>query len=268
MTEQLFQDILQLLTGGWTGFVFYWLLFIAVATLEVARPSRRERGNYGDRITVNFGLGLLVASVQMLPAFSGYDAALLGKQLGLGLLPHLQPPFWLACLIGFLLLDLAGYIFHRASHRIPLLWRLHRVHHTDMAVDASTTFRSHPLATIIFIAFDSALILLLGIEPTAILIYAFSKMVTIWLSHGDIKASPKLSGVFSTVIVTPAFHHIHHRSDVAFTDSNYGEVLTIWDRLFRTRSQPDGKCARYGLGDGYDGEAASLWSQLKLPFKA
>jgi sterol desaturase/sphingolipid hydroxylase (fatty acid hydroxylase superfamily) len=268
VNEQRLIELLSTLTSGWSGFAFYWLLFILVAALEVARPSRRARGDSGERIGVNFGLGLLITIVQMAPFFTAYSAALFASEYRIGLMPLIDIPFYLSCLVGFLLLDFSGYIFHRASHQIPLLWRLHRIHHTDRFVDASTTFRSHPLALIIFIAYDLFVIALLGIEPAAVLIYAVSKMVTMWLSHADVKAAPRLSAFFSTIIVTPAYHHRHHSADQIFTDSNYGEVLTIWDRLLGTMSASGQPVARYGLGDRYDPEATRLISQLKLPFRS
>lgn len=267
MVEPSLGEMLLMLTSGWPGFVIYWLLFMAVALLEAVRPSGRPQADVGDRILVNFGLGLLVAVIQMLPSFSAYGAALISEQFRFGLLQSLDLPYWLACLGGFLLLDLGGYAFHRASHQVPLLWRLHRVHHTDRVLDVSTTLRSHPLSTVLYIGYDMALVLLLGIEPAAVLIYAMCKMATMWLSHADVKASPRLSSIVSTLVVTPAYHHQHHHADPVFTDSNYGEVLTIWDRLFGTRSRPDNNAIRYGLGDAYDAQATSLWSQLKLPFK-
>ena len=267
MTNQLFLDILVALTSGWSGFVFYWFLFLAVALFELSKPSKRRRVGGGDRITVNFALGLFVAILQMAPLLSAYGASLLAEEHDFGILRWLEPPFWASVAASFLLLDLASYIFHRASHEMPFLWRLHRVHHSDQNVDASTTFRSHPLSVIVFIGYDCAIGYALGITPVGVLIYAVSKLLTMWLSHADITAAPKVSAIFTTVLVTPAFHHRHHSAEQIYTDSNYGEVLTIWDRLFGTVSTLDGDVERYGLGDAYDHDAASLVSQLKLPFK-
>lgn len=267
MTDRIFLDLLVGLTSGWSGFVFYWFLFLAVALFELLRPSRRPRVPGGDRITVNFGLGLIVAVLQMVPLFTAYGGALLAQEHGFGVLRWLELPFWASVMVSFLLLDLAGYIFHRASHEVPLLWRLHRVHHSDQNVDASTTFRAHPLSLLVFIGFDFIIVYALGIAPVGVLVYAVCKMLTMWLSHADIATAPKMSALFATLFVTPAFHHRHHSADHVYTDSNYGEVLTIWDRLFGTVSTLDGNVERYGLGDDYDREAASLASQLKLPFK-
>ena len=267
MTEKLVLELLIALTSGWSGFLFYWFLFLAVALFELLRPSRRPRIAGGDRITVNFGLGFFVAVLQMVPLFTTYVGALLAEEHGFGVLRLLDLPFWASVVVSFLLLDLAGYIFHRASHEVPLLWRLHRVHHSDRTVDASTTFRSHPLSVIVFIGFDFAVIYVLGVQPVGVLAYAVCKLLTMWLSHADITSAPRISALLATLFVTPAFHHRHHSAEQVYTDSNYGEVLTIWDRLFGTTSALDGDVERYGLGDDYDRDAASLSGQLKLPFK-
>lgn len=267
MTEKLVLDLLIALTSGWSGFVFYWLLFVSVAMFELLRPSKRSRLAGGDRITANFSLGLVVAVLQMVPILSAYGASLLAEDHGFGALRWLNLPFWVSVTFSFLLLDFAGYIFHRASHEMPVLWRLHRVHHSDRTVDASTTFRSHPLSVIVFIGFDVAIIYILGIAPEGVLAYAVCKLLTMWLSHADITPVPRVSAFFAALLVTPAFHHRHHSAEQIHTDSNYGEVLTIWDRLFGTVTTLEGDVERYGLGDDYDHDAASLSGQLKLPFK-
>ena len=267
MTDQLFLDTLVALTSGWSGFVFYWFLFLAVAMFELLHPSKRPRVPGGDRITVNFGLGFFVAILQMVPLLTAYGGALLAEENGFGVLRWLDLPFWASVGVSFLLLDLAGYIFHRASHEVPLLWRLHRVHHSDQNVDASTTFRAHPLSLLVFIGFDFIVVYALGIAPIGVLVYAVCKLLTMWLSHADITPAPRVSAFFAALFVTPAFHHRHHSAEQIHTDSNYGEVLTIWDRLFGTVSTLDGNVERYGLGDAYDRDAASLSCQLKLPFK-
>lgn len=266
MTEQIFVDLLVALTSGWSGFVFYWFLFLAIALFELLRPSRRPRVAGGDRITVNFGLGFFIAVLQMVPLFTAYSAALLAEEHSFGVLRWFDLPFWASVMVSFLLLDLAGYVFHRASHEVPLLWRLHRVHHTDQNVDASTTFRAHPLSLLVFIGFDFIIVYAMGIAPVGVLVYAVCKSLTMWLSHADITPSSRISALFSSLLVTPAFHHKHHSAEQIHTDSNYGEVLTIWDRLFGTMSTRDGNVGRCGLGDDYDRDAANLVSQLKLPF--
>lgn len=267
MTNQSFIDILIALTNGWIGFFFYWSVFLGVATAEHFLPSRRVNSAKGDRITVNFSLGFFVSLFQALPILSAYAGAIFAQGASWGIMNWLELPLWIHVAASFMLLDLAGYLFHRASHEYPILWRLHRVHHSDPHVDASTTFRSHPLSVLLFATYELAVIFLLGIAPLGVLLYALSKILVAWLSHADIAPSPIISGLIDKVIVTTAFHHQHHSSNPSETDSNYGEVLTIWDRLLSSHSPSGAAVKRYGLGNAYDSGAASLREQLTLPFK-
>jgi sterol desaturase/sphingolipid hydroxylase (fatty acid hydroxylase superfamily) len=265
MDERFASDLLIALTSGWSGFALYWALFMLVATAEMLRPSGNSRLVDG-RIAANFGLGLMSAAILLLPFLSVYSAALFAHEKGWGLLNGVDMPFWVEAAISFLLLDLAAYLFHRASHKNRWLWRLHRVHHSDRAIDASTTLRTHPVALLILAPYQIAAILLMGLHPLGVLIFAFAKVLTAWISHADVAPAPRLSRLISLLIVTPGFHHRHHSAWHPETDSNYGEVLTIWDRLFGTQSSDARPVARYGLGDDYDRDAGALIGQLKLPF--
>ena len=217
---------------------------------------------------VNFGMGILATMLQMIPLLSAYTASLMGQEQGSGLLHWIGLPFWPNVAASFLLLDLSGYVLHRASHQIPLLWRMHQMHHTDNFVDALTTFRSHPGSVAIFVAYQFAIIYALGIAPLGVLIYTVCKVLTGWLNHADVRPASRLSALCSTFLVTPAFHHRHHSPDQRSTDSNYGEVLTIWDRLLGSVSSVGGEVNRYGLGERHDRVAGNFFSQLLLPFQS
>jgi sterol desaturase/sphingolipid hydroxylase (fatty acid hydroxylase superfamily) len=134
------------------------------------------------------------------------------------------------------------------THRTPLLWRLHRVHHADNAVDLSTSYRNHPLELLITLPVSAAVVLIVGI-PQSIVVITQTLLVgvTLW-QHADIALPRRLDRALSWVIVTPRLHRLHHNPERATHDSNYGELLTLWDRLFGTFNRTAGRC-EVGLDD-------------------
>lgn len=255
-----------MLASPYIAYGLFWAILIAVAALEAFSPGRADRKALGPRMRVNFAFGLTTMALLSLPLLSEFALAQLAQERGWGLFNALAlPPIW-AIPLSFLACDLCGYAFHRASHRVAWLWRLHRVHHSDSDMDLTTYFRSHPLEVATALAIKYVLIIALGLHPLALLIYGVTKQVTMTLGHANIVPRPQLSRLASMLFVSPAFHQLHHSAHRPETDSNYGEVLTIWDRLLSTMGRVEGPVARFGLGDAYDAEAASFKSQLKLPF--
>lgn len=255
-----------MLASPYIAYGLFWAILIAAAALEAFSPGRADRKALGPRMRVNFAFGLTTMALLSLPLLSEFALAQLAQERGWGLFNALAlPPIW-AIPLSFLACDLCGYAFHRASHRVAWLWRLHRVHHSDSDMDLTTYFRSHPLEVATALAIKYVLILALGLYPLALLIYGVTKQVTMTLGHANIVPRPRLSRLASMLFVAPAFHQLHHSAHRPETDSNYGEVLTIWDRLLGTMGRVEGPVARFGLGDAFDAEATSFKSQLKLPF--
>jgi sterol desaturase/sphingolipid hydroxylase (fatty acid hydroxylase superfamily) len=156
----------------------------------------------------------------------------------------------------------AVYWVHRLMHVAPLLWRAHRVHHTDSLVDVSTSLRNHPLELIVVLPASAAVILVVGAPPSVVIVaQTISMAATIW-QHADIAVPASLDRMLSLIIVTPRLHRLHHSPDRRLHDRNYGELITLWDRIFGTFSQHGGRL-RVGL-DGQavpaDGLLAQLWS--------
>lgn len=248
------------------SFALYWAILLGVAGLEVFAPGRTDRMPVGQRFKVNFGFGLMTMALLTLPVLSEIALAQLARSNGWGLFHSLSlGPVW-AIALSFLAYDLCGYTIHRLSHRWTWLWRLHRVHHSDSDMDLSTFFRSHPVDVMVILAIKYALILALGLHPAALALHGLGKQLTMSFGHANIRPNPRLSRIVSLLFVSPAFHQIHHSAWRPETDSNFGEVLTIWDRLFGSTGRVLGTVERYGLGDAYDADSASLAAQLKLPF--
>jgi sterol desaturase/sphingolipid hydroxylase (fatty acid hydroxylase superfamily) len=155
-----------------------------------------------------------------------------------GLLSRLNLPFAAELLLTFLLLDLWRYWEHRLFHRVPLLWRLHLVHHSDTQVDVTTSERHHPLEFVAGTAVMMALIGAFGLPAPAVGLYLLVATVVTLYSHANLRLRPSLDRPLGRLLVTPAVHAVHHSDLRAQTDSNYGSVLMIWDRWFGTYVDP------------------------------
>ena len=197
-------------------------------------------------------------------------AAAWGEQRGIGLLPRLSPPAWVAVPIGLLLLDLALYWQHRLMHAIPLLWRLHRVHHADTGFDCTTGVRFHPLEILLSMAFKIALVLLFGIPALAVLLFEVVLNAGSLFSHANLALPAALDARLRVLWVTPDMHRVHHSPHRGETDSNFGFHLSCWDRLFGSyRARPrDGHAAmQLGLTRWRAPRDQTLPALLANPFR-
>lgn len=168
---------------------------------------------------------------------------------GWGLLSamDLPPPF--ALVAGLLARSLVSYAVHVAMHKVPFLWRLHRVHHLDPHLDVSTTARMHPVEALASAPLTMMGVLILGPSPTAVLIYEILDAALVVFSHANIRLPLWLDRRLSLVFVTPDLHRVHHSAHQPETDSNYGATLSIWDRMFGTFRRLDAATlARLKLG--------------------
>lgn len=266
MDRPAFDSALDLLVSGPVSYAIYWAILLAVAAMEMLAPGRIGRTAQGPRFTVNFGFGLMTMALLSLPLLSEVALAEWARMRGWGLFHTIELGVVWQVALSFLAYDLCGYTIHRVSHHVGWLWRLHRVHHTDSEMDLSTYFRSHPLDVAVILLIKFALIVALGLHPAALVLHGLGKQLTMSFGHANIRPWPRLSRIVSLLFVTPAYHQVHHSAWRPETDSNYGEVLTLWDRLLGSVGRTNGLVERFGLGDIYDADSASLTSQLKLPF--
>lgn len=176
-----------------------------------------------------------------------------------------------ALVLGFVLRSLVSYGIHVAMHKVPLFWRVHRVHHTDTQMDVSTTVRFHPLEFVISIPILLGMAALLGIPPLALMLYELFDAAMAVVTHANVRLPERLDRGLRLMLVTPAMHRIHHSAWQQETDSNYGAIISWWDRLFGTyRMRPPGELAvmRLGIEEFHDRRTTSLWWLLLLPFVA
>jgi sterol desaturase/sphingolipid hydroxylase (fatty acid hydroxylase superfamily) len=160
-------------------------------------------------------------------------------------------------------------VVHFAMHKIPVLWRLHRVHHSDTELDVSSAVRFHPLEFAVQVPVSLATIVAFGVPPVAIILYELlDAFMAVW-THANIRLPLGVERIIGTILVTPSMHRIHHSSHWLETDSNYGATLSIWDRLFRTlrdKSHAEQAGMELGLEECQDARSRNFLWLLILPF--
>ncbi|MBU2884791.1 sterol desaturase family protein [Gilvimarinus agarilyticus] len=166
-------------------------------------------------------------------------AAYLAADRGWGIFNSIAIPRWLAGLVCFVVLDAVIYFQHRAFHKVPWLWRLHRMHHTDLEFDVTTGLRFHPFEIMLSMLLKVAVVILLGAPAVAVLVFEVVLSATAMFNHSNVSLPGRLDRYLRWLVVTPDMHRVHHSVVRAETDSNFGFNLPWWDRLFATyRRQP------------------------------
>jgi sterol desaturase/sphingolipid hydroxylase (fatty acid hydroxylase superfamily) len=240
----------------------------ALGLVEAAIPLQKRGRWTRAHLGPNLALTLLTFATNALwtAALVVGLAALEARDLGF--LHALALPGWASALVALLVLDFASYLAHVSMHRVPALWRFHRVHHADPAVDVTTTIRQHPGEGVIRYAFTAAFALPLGVTPAEFLLYRSAVAFTALLEHANLRVPRRLDDVLSLVFTFPTLHKVHHSRDARFTDTNFGNIVSWWDRGFRTFTPArEGRAVDYGL-DGFDDPATQTTAALlALPFR-
>ena len=208
-------------------------VLVVMMLWESLRPNRLSPVSSGKRWLSNFSMVLFGALVARLMIPTGLATiAIYAQNNYIGLWNHATVSLWISIPICVLLFDCLIYWQHRLFHRVPMFWRIHRVHHADPHLDASTGLRFHPLEIALSLIIKIAAVLLLGAPILAILIFEVLLNASSLFTHSNIKLPVKLDKLLRALIVTQAMHRIHHSQVVCETDSNFGFNLSIWDRLF------------------------------------
>lgn len=195
--------------------------------------------------------------------------ASLAATRGWGVLNLVAWPAWLEVVLAIVVFDFVIYVQHVLFHAIPLLWRLHMVHHSDLDFDTSTGVRFHPIEILLSLGLKSALVLVLGPAPLAVLIFEVLLNATALFSHSNIRLPAKLDRTLRLLLVTPDMHRVHHSVQIAESNSNFGFNLAIWDRLCGTyTAQPAAghEGMALGLEEHRDVHRLRLGRLLALPF--
>lgn len=240
----------------------------AAALIETAVPMFMAKPWKHSRRSANLGLtALSFVSNWLLASIAALAAVRLRPT---GLLASLTWPVWLQVLIGIVVLDFSvGYLSHRTMHMWPPMWRFHQVHHSDDFVDVTTTYRTHPVETVWRFMFAIVPIWILGLPPQAVVIQRLLQATNGVIEHANIRLWPPLDRLLSLVWVTPNVHKIHHSRQVSETNSNYANLLTLYDRVLGTyTAAARAEHVVYGLDHARQLAEAPLPGLLTLPFDA
>lgn len=246
----------------------FCLLLLLLAGLEYRFPRAPDQRR--GRWLVNAGLLLIGTLIlRLVPALVPVAVALQVNATQFGLLPGLALPGPVHGLLVIVLLDCVIYWQHVLLHRLPLLWRAHQVHHADLQVDVSTGLRFHPLETVLSAGLKSLAVLLLGADALAVVCYEILLNAAAMFTHSNVQLPAGLERGLRRILVTPDMHRIHHSLLVPESNSNYGNLLSCWDRWFGTYTPaPQHHYATMPLGLSYVQEQRQqkLLAQLGLPF--
>ena len=245
-------------------------MFILMAVMEMLAPRRVLSTAKGGRWFGNLGIVLIntLAARALFPV-AAVGMALLAEERGWGMLNNVEIPYWLAVVIAVVVLDFIIYLQHVIFHAVPLLWRLHMMHHADLDFDVTTGARFHPVEIIMSMLIKLAAISVLGPPVLAVLIFEVLLNATAMFNHSNWRIPVAIDRVLRLFVVTPDMHRVHHSVIARETNSNFGFNLPWWDRLFGTyRDQPEQghEGMTIGLTQFRDPRRLTLPWMLALPF--
>lgn len=253
----------------------FGVIFATMALFEMVTPRLRRPENTGAYKTRRWVTNLAIVVISSLVLRLIFPLAAVGTALwaqsnNYGLLPLLGSTGWFAGLMAFVILDFAVWLEHVVSHKWPLLWRIHRIHHSDTGFDLTTALRFHPLEIVLSMFWKALIIIALGAPPMAVLVFEIVLNGAAMFNHANVKIPLGVDRLLRYLIVTPDMHRIHHSTDPRETDTNYGFNLSIWDRVFSTYTQVPrrgNEGIEIGLAEWRDQTPSQLAWSLALPFR-
>ena len=245
------------------GIVFFWILegMIPLYSFRYKKINHAFLNLFFTTTTAIIGFGF---------AFLLLKSTLYVGNEQIGFIHIFNLPTWADVIISLLLLDLIGaYLVHFIQHKVPWMWKFHLVHHSDMNVDVTTGLRHHPGETVFRIIFTIIGVFVSGASIGMVMLYQSLSVLFAHITHANINIPKKIDSIISYVLVTPNMHKIHHHYEMPLTDSNYGNIFSIWDRLFNTFSFINKqKSVVYGIDTYMDkSENNNLGTLLSIPFK-
>jgi len=249
---------------------FFLGIFFSMAIWEALAPRRSLTQRKATRWLNNLGLTLFnTLLVRLVFPSAAVGVALHGADKGWGLLQAIPAPAWAGGLLSIVVLDLVIYGQHLLFHKVPLLWRLHRMHHTDLDIDVTTGARFHPLEILLSMAIKMGVIVTLGAPAWSVIVFEILLNGTSMFNHGNILLNSGADRGLRFLVVTPDMHRVHHSVIIRETDSNFGFNFPWWDRLFGTyRAEPAAGHAAMtiGLANYRDPKWLRLPWMLVVPF--
>lgn len=246
-------------------------VLVVMMLAEALLPRRSRSLGRGKRWPANLGIVVIDTLVaRLLIPLPPAAAALWAAENGVGLFNMTALPTLPVIALCVVFLDFAIYVQHVVFHKVPVLWRLHRMHHADTEIDVTTGIRFHPVEIILSLLIKIALVVALGIPAVAVILFEVVLNASAMFNHANVKLPPGLDRLLRMLVVTPDMHRVHHSWYPAETDSNYGFCLSIWDRLIGTYTpQPrDGHDAMtIGLKSFREDRDRGITGLLTIPFR-
>jgi len=223
------------------GITFFWMLEGSIPLFKFSyNKLKHSIPNFFFTFTtilINFSLAFLLLKSSDWVSNNNF-----------GLIHLYSFPFWIKTILGILLLDLVGaYLAHYVEHNVKPLWMIHLVHHSDHKVDTTTANRHHPLESLIRFIFTVLGIFVSGVPIGVVMLYQSLSIISTQFTHANIKLSKKLDRIISYIFVSPDMHKIHHHYRLPYTDKNYGNIFSIWDRIFGTFIYYEREKIKYGV---------------------
>ena len=261
----------QILTHERTiRFLFFVGVLSVMASWEILAPRRILNTPKGLRWYSNLGLVFFdTLALRVLLPMQAVGMAEIAQHRGWGLLNHLSFPSGLEIVIGVVVLDFIIYLQHAIFHFLPLFWRLHRIHHTDLDFDVTTGVRFHPIEILLSMGIKMAAVVVWGLAPIAVIIFEIVLNATSIFNHGNIRLPISIDRVLRLFVVTPEMHRVHHSVLIKEFNSNFGFNLPWWDRMLGTyRAQPEKghEAMTIGLAQFRNPKELALSRLLILPF--
>ena len=249
---------------------FFFGVLIIMAIWELMWPRRVLTMSKLSRWLSNLGIVLLDnVLIRILFPVLVIGLAAMGQQNKWGLLNNIQLPYWMSVGVGVLALDLVVYLQHLMFHAVPVIWRLHMMHHADLDIDVTTGLRFHPLEIIISMFIKLSTVAALGPSVLTVLIFEVTLNATAMFNHSNVKMPFHVDRLLRLLVVTPDMHRVHHSVTIRETNSNFGFNFPWWDRMFGTyRAQPVAghEGMTIGLSQFRDPKRNNLFRMLILPF--
>ena len=245
-----------------SGITFFWVI-------EGITPFKFLNYKKWRHSIPNFLLTLTTIIVNFFFAFLLVFAADWTNENNFGIIHLVNSSTIISIILGLLVLDLIGaYLPHLVQHKVKLLWYIHIVHHTDHKVDTTTANRHHPFESVVRFVFTFIGIFVSGAPIGLVLMYQSLSVIASQFNHANIQISNKVDKLLSYIIVSPNMHKVHHHFELPYTDSNYGNIFSIWDRLFGTFMELDKDKITYGVDTDLDEiQNSKFTSLIERPFK-
>ncbi len=256
-------------TGGTAvRLIFFWGGLGFFLLLELLNSYRPNRVSKLQRWIINLGLTLFNSLlIHLIFSTSILSIILYVQEKRLGVLNAFEAPTWTKIVITIAFMDFMLYVWHLLNHLVPFLWRFHRVHHSDMNMDASTATRFHIGELAMSAIIKMALIVLLGADFLGVLIFETTVVLAVQFHHSSLRVPSRFESVFWVLFVPPSMHRIHHSVVIKERDKNYGAIFSLWDRLLGTLlREVDQEGIRIGVGAYQESGKLNFHHLLTMPF--